>query len=101
MLGAADFHFRPTRQIAIAGRADSDQTRQLLKIIHGQFIPNKILVLAPPDPAALEAAAERIPLVKDKRMLSETTTVYVCENSTCKRPLSDAADLRQLLDGVR
>jgi len=96
LLVAADWHLRPTREIAVA--ADSDETRQLLEMIHARFFPNKILALAPPDAAAAEKAADRVPLLQDKTMLSGKTTVYVCENFTCKRPVSDAGDLKQLLD---
>ena len=101
LLVAADWHLRPTREIAIAGTADSDETRQFLEIIHGRFHPNKILSLAPPDAAAAEKAADRVPLLKDKTMLSGKTTVYVCENFTCKRPVSDAGNLKRLLDDCR
>ena len=98
LLVAADFHLRPTREIAIAGTADGDQTRQFLEMIHARFLPNKILALAPPDAAAAEKAAERVPLLKDKTMLSGKATVYVCEDFACKRPVSEPGDLKRLLE---
>jgi hypothetical protein len=101
LLCAADFHLRPTRQIAIAGRPESHQTRQLLQIIHGRFIPNKVLAMVPPETGAAEAAADRIPLLEHKTMLSGKTTVYVCENFACKQPVRDAADLKRILDNSR
>ena len=99
LLVAADFHLGPVREIAIAGPADGERTRSLLEIIHTRFLPNKILALAPPDAAAAEQAARRVPLVEGKTMRSGETTVYVCEGFTCKRPVTDATELKQLLEG--
>ena len=98
LLCAADFYLQPTREIAIVGRPDDADTQRLLELIHGRFIPNKIIALAEPDGPAGEAAGKRIPLLSGKTMLSGKATVYVCENYACKQPVTDAAALNRILD---
>ncbi len=98
LLVAAEFHLRPGREIAVAGDPTSSETRALVDVVHGRFLPNKVLALAPVDGAAHERAAERIPLLRGKTMLAGKPTVYVCENFACKQPVHDPAALAQLLD---
>src|SRR5712692_4066138 len=46
MLVAVDFSLSKPRQIVIAGKADSPETKALLAEVHRHFIPNKIVILA-------------------------------------------------------
>jgi hypothetical protein len=95
LLVAADFALRPTREIAVAGNRDDDATRRFLDIIHGRFIPNKVLAMAEPGDGK---AAEAIPLLRGKTLISGETTVYVCEGFACKRPVRDDAGLEAMLE---
>jgi len=90
LLCAADFHLRPTREIAIAGKPASDAAKRFLQVIHARFIPNKVLACL--EPGAPDAGAT---------MIGGKTTVYVCEHFVCKRPVVDAAELAKILDTVR
>ena len=97
LLCALDFCLRPVTEIAIAGNPDHDDTRALLRVIHGQFLPNKVLALAEAD-----AADERlIPLLKGKTMISGKATAYVCENFACKQPVNAPDGLKATLRRVR
>ncbi|MBU0716962.1 MAG: thioredoxin domain-containing protein, partial [Planctomycetes bacterium] len=98
LLGAADFFLHPMREIAIAGKLSDGDTQRLLEVIHGRFIPNKVLALVEPGAPGSEAIEERIPLLRYKGMMSGKTTVYVCRNRNCKLPVTDAAALMEILD---
>ena len=100
LLCAADFYLHPTREIAIAGRRDSADTRRFLEIIHGRFVPNKVLALAESGGSASAAVEKRIPLLSDKTMIAGKAAVYVCENYTCKRPATCVAALVRILEGA-
>ncbi|NQU20095.1 MAG: thioredoxin domain-containing protein [Candidatus Nealsonbacteria bacterium] len=97
LLRALDFHLRPTREIAVVGSATDRQTRNFLDIIHGRFLPNKILALREPGTDESDAIDEFVPLLKGKQMIAGKTTVYVCENYTCKAPVNDPAALERIL----
>ena len=100
LLCALDFHLRPTKEIAIAGKARSDETRRLLEVIHGRFIPNKILALIDPHSSGAKALGKRVPLLGQKTMLAGKTTFYLCENYSCRQPETDSAAVKALLEGA-
>ena len=58
-------------------------------MIHGAFIPNR--VIAGSDGSA---AGSQIPLLENRGMKDGKTTVYICENFTCQRPITDLDELR-------
>ncbi|MGB2987871.1 MAG: thioredoxin domain-containing protein [Phycisphaerae bacterium] len=98
LLGAADFFLYPTREIAIAGKPGSADTRRFLDVIHHRFIPNKVLALVEPGAPGAALVEERIPLLRYKQTMSGETTVYVCRNHNCKLPVTDEAALLKILD---
>ncbi len=101
LLCALDFRLQPTKEIAVAGGATDDQTRKFLDIIHGRFLPNKILALREPGTDESDAIDRFVPLLKGKQMIAGKTTVYVCENYACKAPVSDPAALERILTAPR
>ena len=99
LLCALDFHLHPVAEIAIAGHPDHADTVAMLEVIHGGFLPNKVLALA--EPGSVDAGAGLIPLLKGKKIIAGKATAYVCENFACKRPVNDPADLEEMLKGIR
>ena len=99
LLCALDFYLRPIAEIAVAGNPDDDDTRAILEVVHGRFLPNKVLALG--RPGAVDADARLIPLLKGKTMVAGKATAYVCENFACKQPVNDPADLEATLRRLR
>jgi hypothetical protein len=97
LLCAADFFLYPTREIAIAGKRRGGDTQRLLEVIHGRFIPNKVLALVEPGAPGSAAVEDRIPLLRHKGMISGKATIYVCRNHNCKLPMTDEAALVKVL----
>ena len=98
LLCALDFQLSPAREIAVAGNLHGDDTRLLLDTVHGRYLPNTVLAAANPGTADFDAVGELIPLVRGKKMVSGKATAYVCQNYACKQPVTNAAELRRLLD---
>ena len=96
MLCAVDFYYGPPKEIAIIPGASAEETEALLSAIYGSFLPNKV-VASVGDAAPLEAAAQRIPLLRGKHQLDDKATAYVCENYSCKEPVTDALELKRQL----
>ncbi len=62
------------------------------------YLPNKILAQSSPENIA---AVRTIPLLRDRPLIDNKATAYVCERFTCKKPVTSAADLAsQLLSGA-
>jgi uncharacterized protein YyaL (SSP411 family) len=96
MLESLSFHLGPVQEIVIAGDSDAADTRQMLDLIRGKFMPNTIMLLHDKnksDPALHEV----VPFVKNQTAVGGKTTAYVCENYACKRPVNDVRELNSLL----
>jgi uncharacterized protein len=96
MLVALDFSLSKPRQIVIAGKIDNEGTRALLKEVHRHFLPNKILILADGGEGQ-KYLGEKNEAIRAMSMVNGKPAAYVCENFTCKAPVTDPKALRDLL----
>ncbi len=87
----------PDREIVVAGSRDSEDTQAMLRVLRRRFLPHTITALA--EPGEAEAAAEWLPLLKDKLPATHGPAVYICQNFTCGAPLTDPGALTAVLDG--
>ena len=96
LLVALDSSSAKPKQIVIAGKIDSDGTKALLKEVHQHFLPNKVLMLA--DGAdGQKFFSGNNEAIGGMAMIDGKPAAYVCENFTCKAPVTDARALRALL----
>ncbi len=96
MLVALDQSLRKPRQIVIAGKRDDAGTRALLHEVHQHYLPGRILILAD-DGAGEKFLGERLEVLREMKAIDGKPTAYVCENFTCKAPVTDPAALRKIL----
>jgi uncharacterized protein YyaL (SSP411 family) len=97
LLVALDFMFGPTQEIVIAGDPSLETTQAMVKSVRKSFIPNKIVLLYSdgPDGQRLEGIS---PFVKNMYPIKKKSTAYVCQQYACKTPITDAAQLEQILE---
>jgi uncharacterized protein YyaL (SSP411 family) len=86
----------PSQEIVMAGDLDLQETRDMIAFVQQLFLPNKVLLLRPEGDAG-EKLSTLSPFVEGLRPLNKRTTVYLCENYTCKTPLTDLAGLKAAL----
>ncbi len=91
-LSAIDFLVSPTKEIAIVTNNQGDAGAFLREVWH-TYIPNKIVV------TARDGATPTLPIFENKSALGGLTTVFVCENYTCKQPVTSVPDLSKQLQG--
>jgi len=96
MLTALDFLHGPVKEIVVVGRRDGDDTAALLKEIRRGFVPNKVVLLRPPGEEA-EQVSSLAPYTREMSMRSGKAAVYLCENFTCRAPITDPGALRDAL----
>ena len=87
MLAAAEFDIAPAREIVVAG----DHSDKMLRLLWQNFDPNRVLLYADPHIAEFNPAVAHMPAD------DSTTAVYVCENFTCRHPVTREEDLAALL----
>jgi uncharacterized protein len=96
MLVALGLSLSTPWQIVIAGKIDAKETRALLREVHRHFLPNKVLLLA--DGAdGQKYLEEKLEALRGMKPVGGKAAAYVCENFTCKAPVTDPAALGELL----
>jgi uncharacterized protein len=96
MLVALDFSLSKPRQIVIAGKREAPETIALLGEVHRHFLPNKILLLAD-DADGQKYLGEKLEALRAMSMVKGKPAAYVCENFTCKAPVTEPKQLTELL----
>src|SRR5438309_2170435 len=96
MLVALDYSLSKPRQIVIAGKKDAPETKALLKEVHRHFLPKTVLVLA--DGAeGQKYLGEKNEAIRAMSPIDGKPAAYVCENFTCKAPVTVPKKLAELL----
>ncbi|MBI4546912.1 MAG: thioredoxin domain-containing protein [Ignavibacteriae bacterium] len=96
MLVAVDWHLSTPKEIIVAGKKDSPDTKALLREVHSRFIPNKVLLLADGGDAQKKLTSY-LSFIEGMIMLDEKATAYICENYACQLPTSDRSVVAKLL----
>jgi uncharacterized protein YyaL (SSP411 family) len=96
MLVALDCSLSKPRQIVIAGKKDAPGTKALLKEVHRHFLPKTILLLADGGERQ-KFLGEKNEAIRAMSMVEGKPAAYVCENFTCKVPVTEPKQLAKLL----
>ena len=94
-LCALDFHLSMPKEIALLGDPSAPATIELKRQIWNRYLPNKVVVASNADD---QRSQELVPLLRDRGLLNGVPTAYVCENYTCKRPVTEPKLLAEQLN---
>ncbi len=98
MLVALDFYLDQPKQIVLAGDRRTEDTQQMLRELHKQFIPNKVIMLADGGEGQ-HFLAQHINFIQSVKMQNGKATAYICENYVCQLPTTDLKIMARLLQG--
>jgi uncharacterized protein YyaL (SSP411 family) len=90
LLCGVDQSIDPPQQVVIAAQPDDPKTRALEAVLRETYLPNAVVVRTDGRDQSLELLAGRTTV--DGR-----PAAYVCTNGACRKPVTDAAELRALL----
>jgi uncharacterized protein YyaL (SSP411 family) len=96
MLVALDFSLTKPKQIIVAGKSDAADTRGLMEEVHRHFLPDTIVLLADGS-AGQKFLGEKLEEIRAMKPLEGKAAAYVCENFTCKAPVTSPKELNKLL----
>jgi len=99
MLSAVDLYLNSPTQIVIACD-DLEDASEFVDEINRHFLPDKVIAFAG-SRAADKVGSGLVSLIKDKVAIQGKPTVYICENYTCRAPITELEDLRQVLSSRR
>ncbi len=92
MLLALDFYLGPVKAFAVVG--EGEEARRVLRAIHGEFRPNKVIAVCRPN---APDAVGQLSLLAGKAAVDGKATLYVCENFACRAPVVGAEAIEKQL----
>jgi uncharacterized protein YyaL (SSP411 family) len=97
---AVDFAIGPSYEVVIAGRSDSNDTREMINALHRHFIPNMVTILRPVEEK--EPGIDRLAgFVKDHISIDDRATAYVCQDNSCKAPTAEIDEMLESLGIIK
>ncbi len=96
LLIALDFALGPSKEIVIAGKRDGNFSR-ILRLIYSRFLPNRVLAFHSQDSKEKKPVEALVPFMKNQNSMDGKNTIYVCENYSCKFPVTEISALEKLL----
>jgi len=95
-LHAVDFVLGPSSEIVIAGDLSHKLMQEMIEIVQTAFQPNQVIVYRGKEEEAAKLA-ELAPFTKDLPAGDGRPTVTICENYTCRAPITHIDELRAVL----
>ena len=77
------------------GDRHDEDTKNLVKVVHKVFLPNKVLIVTDEDPNGFIRG--KVKSVAALKKIDGAATAYVCENFTCSLPVNSPGALEKLL----
>ncbi|PYL47212.1 MAG: thioredoxin domain-containing protein [Verrucomicrobia bacterium] len=96
MLVAVDFLETAPRQIVIAGDRGEEHVQELLGEVQKHFLPHAIVLLADGGEGQ-DFLCEKNEAIRAMGPVNGKPAVYICEDFTCKAPVTNVQQLRALL----
>jgi hypothetical protein len=85
-LGALDLYVSPSKEVAVVGDVDAEETLRLVYEVWSRYLPNAVLAASRPGD---KEATQLVPLLAGREPLNGKSAAYVCERFTCRLPVSD------------
>ncbi len=96
LLSAFDFAIGPSYEIILFEGDNKSEARKLINEIRENYLPNKILIKIS-DENEKKSMIKLCPYIDKYKLIENKTTLYLCENYQCKKPITDSNQLKKLL----
>ncbi len=97
LLTAIYFYLSSPLEIIIVGDSNRIDTKEMVSMLHKNFIPNKILINKNSFDDN-EKINKIFPFIKDYKMIDGKATAYVCKNFSCQLPTTDITKMIELIN---
>jgi len=96
MINALDTAHNGTAEVIIAGNPDSGDTKRLIQSLQRSFLPAVTTLAFDPDNPN-RGAWKNLPFVSNIKISDGKAAAYVCRNSACQPPITDAEEMLKAL----
>jgi uncharacterized protein YyaL (SSP411 family) len=97
LMVALDFGIGPCYEVVVAGNAQTEDTKAMVKALRTRFLPNKVVLLNPTEQESPEIA-QLAEFTRNQSSIGGKATAYVCLNYNCKLPTTDIGKMLELLN---
>jgi uncharacterized protein YyaL (SSP411 family) len=97
-LNAVDFALGPISEIVLVGEEKDPEARKMMEFLQGQFKPNSVLAFKRLDRDGDELSA-LVPFVQPFHSVGGKAAVYICENQSCRPPITGLEELKKVFHG--
>jgi hypothetical protein len=97
LMVALDFGIGPCHEVVIAGHAQAEDTKAMVRALRTRFLPSKVVLLNPSDQESPEIA-QLAEFTRSQSSIGGEATAYVCLNHNCRLPTTDINKMLELLD---
>jgi uncharacterized protein YyaL (SSP411 family) len=97
LMVAADFSIGPAHEVVVCGDPQAPDTRKMLAMLRGRFMPNKVVIFKPDDAEGSEIV-RLAPFVAAYHAIDDRATAYVCANHACRLPTTDPEEMLKMLE---
>lgn len=94
-LSALDYALGPQWQLAIVGQPGQPDFEALADAMRDQFHPRLVIAGSP------EGASDQPALLRDRKMIKDQATAYLCHNFTCNLPTDSPSELLKQLESTQ
>jgi uncharacterized protein len=95
-LHAVDFALGPGKEIVIAGDLSEEPMQKMIETLHTAFLPNRVMIYRGKGEEVARLAA-LAPFTEGLPTGDGRPTVYICEDYTCRTPITDFDELKTIL----
>jgi len=96
-LQALDFALGPAQEIVIAGDKKNQILQNMIRVIQKSFLPHKVVLLQS-EGSEGERLAKLSSFITPMFTCNQKPTVYVCEQFSCKKPMTEVEELESFLN---
>jgi len=96
LISAIDFAVGATREVVIVGDPDAADTKEMLRALRRQYLPNKVVLFRSSDGGTGELA-DIAEFTSGQRSIEGRATAYVCRNYACELPTTDIKKMLEML----
>lgn len=97
LLISLDFMIGPSREIVFAGDPAAETMQEMLSVFRKKFLPNKVMLMRP-DGEEGKRLVSLFPFVERMHSVDHQPTVYLCEQYSCRRPITTVSELKTVLN---
>ncbi|HUS38169.1 MAG TPA: thioredoxin domain-containing protein [Pirellulales bacterium] len=97
LLLALEFHLGPTYELVLAGDSRDQEASSFISDARGQYLPNHVLAFRQSGSDVYRSPVMD-EILESKTAMADGTTLYICENYTCREPAVGIEAARQALE---